>query len=305
MLLFISKLRKFPNAAFPRSFNEKLLWRKVFDRNPLYGTMTDKLAARDFVRQLVPELHHPRVFWSGDKIADMPADILNSPCVLKTNRGSGWNLFNWTSNSISKERVVEYFLPIANRAYGVEKGEWTYGLFEQTFFAEELLVGPDGQVPDDYKFHTFGGTVLLCSVIHDRFGNRRQIGVDRDWQLSDTVWAAYGNDFRPEFNSLHHGMIEIVERLAAGTDYLRVDLYVHEGRLYFGEFTFFPGSGLSLRNVGLMELRRNAHWDLSRSSFFTAGEAGWRRRYRQLLTEDLHRAKRRAEDYAAQQGIPH
>ena len=280
-------LKQFPNAAFPRSFNEKLLWRKIFDRDERFGPMTDKLAARDIAKAAAPELTMPHVIWVGDRPEDMPPDILARPCVVKTNRGSGWNLFNWSANQLSKADVIDYFKPKMRFGYGHRIGEWSYALVRQKFYAEELFVDPSGRVPDDFNIHTFDGRVLTISMIHDRFGDRNHISLNRDLSRTDTVWEEYSSNYEPRFEPIHHKLAGIAEHLAAGFDYVRVDLFCHNGRIYFREFTFFPGSGLSIRNVGETELTRNAWWDLSRSSYLANAETGWKHTYRRLLDREL------------------
>lgn len=280
-------LRQFPNAAFPRSFNEKLLWRKIFDRDHRFGPMTDKLAAREIVRDLTPEISLSKILWVGDQPDELPASILDRPCVIKTNRGSGWNLFNWSAGQLTKSGVDEYFVPKMRYVYGRRIGEWSYRSIKQKFYAEELFVEPSGRVPDDFNIHVFDGRVLTISMIHDRFGDRAHVSLNRDLSPTDTVWEEYSSDFEPQFEALHYKMAELAERLAAGIDYVRVDLFCHDGKIYFREFTFFPGSGLSKRNVGETELKRNLLWDLTRTSFFADRRSGWKQLYRRLLDVDL------------------
>jgi len=279
--------RQCPNAAFPSSYSEKMLWRKIFDRDPRYGVMTDKLAARDIVRAVAPEVAVPRIFWTADTPDDLPAEVLQQPCVFKTNRGSGWNMFNWTANHLSRSEVVRYFRSKTKRVYGHRLGEWTYRMFKQKFYAEELFVAPDGGMLDDFNFHIYGGRVLTVTLIHDRFGDRSQVSLNRDFSPTATVWERFPTYKVPQIEAIHYKMIEVAERLAVGIDHVRVDLFLHDDQIFFREFTFFSGSGLLKRNKGEDELERNAAWDLSMTSFFATVKTGWRQAYRQLLDAEL------------------
>lgn len=285
-------LNQFPNVAFPRSFNEKLLWRKIFDRDDRFGRMTDKLAARKIVKEVAPGLTLPEILWVGDRPNELPAEILHRPCVIKTNRGSGWNLFNWSPGHLNKSAVIEFFEPKMRFVYGRLIGEWTYRLFNQKFYAEELFVEPCGRVPDDFNMHTFDGRVLTISMIHDRFGDRAHVSLHRNLSRTDTLWTEYSSDFEPRFEAIHYQLADLAEQLAAGIDYVRVDLFCHDGKIYFREFTFFPGSGLSKRNVGETELQRNLLWDLGKSSYLAKTGTAWKQMYRQLLADDLVRAEK-------------
>lgn len=297
LIMYWRTYRQFPDAAFPRSFNEKLLWRKMFDRDPRFGPMTDKLAARDIAQAAVPQFATPQVLWVGNTPDDLPADLLARPCVIKTNRGSGWNLFNRTPNQLSKADVVDYFKPKMRFVYGHRIGEWSYAMVKQKFYVEEFFVDPGGRVPDDFNIHTFGGRVLTITLIHDRFGNKTHVSLNPDLSRTDTVWEDYSSDYEPQFKPVHHELVEIAERLAAGIDYVRVDLFCHNDRIYFREFTFFPGSGLSVRNVGETELTRNAWWDLSRSAYFSGALSGWKRAYLRFLDADLATAAETLKNY--------
>jgi hypothetical protein len=280
-----------PNAAFPRSFNEKVLWRKVFDRDPRFGRMTDKLAARDLVRERIPSINHPEILWVGDSPADLPEAILDIPCVLKTNRGSGWNMFNWSSGLLSKSEVVDYFERRSRRVFGAGIGEWPYRMVAQRYFAEELHVDESGRVPDDVKVHIFGGKVVMVTCIHDRFGDRAQVALTPELQSADTVWEDYRSDFEPVITDSHHQLVKYAVELARDIDYVRVDMYVHNGKIFFQEFTFFPGSGLSKRNQCRTEQQRNASWDLATSAYFSDSTSGWKKAYRRFLLDDLDLAR--------------
>ena len=284
-------LGEWPNAAFPRSFNEKVLWRKIFDRDPRFGRMTDKLVARDIVRHKIPSIHHPEMFWIGDSPEDLPEAVLERPCVIKTNRGSGWNMFNWSPGLLSKPEVVDYFKRRSRRVFGAGIGEWPYRMVVQRYFAEELHLDKDGRVPDDVKVHVFGGKVVTVTYIHDRFGDRAHVSFTPELQRADTVWEDYSPDYDPDISEVHHQLVAYAAELARDIDYVRVDMYVHDGKIYFQEFTFFPGSGLSKRNKGLTEQQRQASWDLTTTAFFSGSQAAWKNVYKQYLRDDLDRAK--------------
>lgn len=289
-------LGEWPNAAFPRSFNEKVLWRKLFDRDPRFGRLTDKLAARDFVRERIPSINHPRIFWVGDAPEEIPDTVLDRPCVIKTNRGSGWNMFNWSRGQLSRQEVIDYFKRRSRRVFGASIGEWPYRMVTQKFFAEELHVDERGRVPDDVKVHVFGGKVVTVTYIHDRFGKRAHISLTPKLERADTVWEDYSADYDPVITDIHHRLVAHAAELARDIDYVRVDMYVHNDKLYFQEFTFFPGSGLSKRNKGLTERQRNASWDLTTTSFFADSQGGWKSAYKRLLRDDLARVRAASDD---------
>ncbi|BCG95058.1 hypothetical protein [Mesorhizobium sp. 131-2-1] len=90
---FVKKLGYLPNPAAPRSYHELMLWRKIIDRNPLFVTLTDKLAAKDHIRRVCPELPRATMLWSGRNPADIPPELLAGNVVVKANHGCAMNIF--------------------------------------------------------------------------------------------------------------------------------------------------------------------------------------------------------------------
>ena len=86
------KLGYLPNPAAPESYHELVLWRKIFDRNPLFVTLTDKLAAKAHISSACPELALPRTLWSGRDAIDIPLNLLAGDVVVKTNHGCAMNI---------------------------------------------------------------------------------------------------------------------------------------------------------------------------------------------------------------------
>ena len=85
---FIQRFGNVPDLARPRTYPELMLWRKIFDRNPLFVTFTDKLAAKDYIRSRAPELPTPKTLWAGDAAVDIPPEILSGDVIVKTNNAA-------------------------------------------------------------------------------------------------------------------------------------------------------------------------------------------------------------------------
>src|SRR5262249_55554258 len=93
MRRFARQMGSRPDPAFPRSYNEKLLWRKLFDHDPRFVTFTDKLAAKAYAAATCPDLAVAPTLWSGADPREIPADLLEADVVVKTNHGCGFNIF--------------------------------------------------------------------------------------------------------------------------------------------------------------------------------------------------------------------
>ena len=138
--------------------------------------------------------------------------------------------------------------------------EWAYGHVPRRLVVEELLLGADGAVPDDYKFFVFHGTCRYVQVDRGRFGRRTQDFFTHDWEhlplSGGHPWAAPRCP-RPE---RLEEMIRLAERLGRDTDFVRVDLYDLPGRVVFGELTSFPAGGDSPFDPESFNLEFGGHW---------------------------------------------
>lgn len=95
----------------------------------------------------------------------------------------------------------------------------------------------------DYKIYTFNGEAKMCMINQDRGHHTRADYFDKDFKWLDFTWGYDHADVPPEKPKNYEKMFELAEKLAAGTPELRVDFYEVDGRIYFGELTFFDGSG--------------------------------------------------------------
>jgi hypothetical protein len=115
--------RHWPNVARPGTLMERMLWRKLFDRNPLFVTFADKLATKDWVAARCPGLAVPRTLWRGTDPAAIPDEVLRPGVVVKANHGSGFNLFlrDAAPSRAEVELLARRWLAAE---FGRSRGEW-------------------------------------------------------------------------------------------------------------------------------------------------------------------------------------
>jgi len=164
--------------------------------------------------------------------------------VLKANHGSGWNYIVESKPDRRRADLVRLARRWLKSDFTIVGREWAYRNIRRAVYAEQLLRGRDGAVPPDYKLFVFGGKLRLIQVDRDRFTRHTQVLYDSDWRyIEGTVAALQGPPMeRPPSLSL---MIESAEALSAKLDFVRIDLYEIDGRVYFGELTSSPNKGLS------------------------------------------------------------
>ena len=228
------------NLKSPKTFNEKLNYIKIHERNPLAPQVADKVTARKYVSEIIGEEHLVPLIGVYKDVDAIDFDDLPNSFALKTNHGSGWNLICPDKNKIdwAKEKMkIRNWL--AKNAYYLSR-EWQYKNIQPKIICEHLL----GYNINDYKIFCTYGKASVIQVDSERFSNHQRTLFDLDWKPLD-IRIRYPKirleTARPQ--QLEE-MIFIAEKLAESFRFCRVDLYVSNEKIYFGEITFHPGGGM-------------------------------------------------------------
>lgn len=228
-----------------RSYNEKMQWLKLFDRVKEKSRYADKYLVRDYVKDVIGDRYLIPLLGVWDKYDDIDFNELPDEFVLKCNHGSSWNEIIHDKSKADKVLLKEKFDAWMSTNFVDLFGmELHYGYITPKIIAEKLLrIEGESDIPD-YKFFVFDGEVKLIQVDIDRSQNHRRNLYTPEWEY---VPASICYPTAPEVNIPKPGclmeMIEISEKLAEGFIHVRVDLYLVEDRIYFGEMTFTHGSG--------------------------------------------------------------
>ena len=157
---YIRAIGKPPNYVSPKSWTEKVQWRKVFDRNPLLVTYTDKVLAREYMREIAPEVAIPRTFWVGKNPEEIPFDTFEEPYVIKPNHSSGLIIYVENPAGIDRRQIISTCRHWLKKPFGRSLAEWAYQRVRPHLIVEELLsyFNSDDKVTN-YKFFVFSGRV--------------------------------------------------------------------------------------------------------------------------------------------------
>jgi hypothetical protein len=255
-----------PNIETPRTFNEKVQWRKIYDRNPLFPIVADKYRVRDYIEdklgaaqaaRLLPRL--VQVVYNAD---DIDFDALPDDVVFKANHGSGWNLFLRKGDPVDRELIrneVKYWL---RRSYGRKKWEWAYHAMPRCVVIEELILDDAGNMPDDMKFQVFDGNCGFVTWDDDRFGAYTQHFMNRDFnQLDFTLKPLVTREIgtKPKH---YEAMLALAEQLGAEFDSIRVDYLFNDDGFWINELTLYRGSGMEPFDPPEFDERFGALWTL-------------------------------------------
>ena len=239
----------------PQTYTEKLQWLKLYDHRPEYTTMVDKYAVKQYVAEKIGAEYVIPLLGVWDRVEDIDFDALPDRFVLKTTHDSGGILVCKDKRKLDIPAVRKKLKPFLNRNYYARNREWPYKNVPHRVIAEAYMEDTSTGELRDYKFFTFGGEPKVLYIAQGR------------GRGEPTVADFFDMDFNHLPFTIDHDMapvppekprcLEEMKRLAAilsqGTPQLRVDFYEVDGKVYFGEMTFFHCSG--------MEAFHPAEWD--------------------------------------------
>jgi len=245
-LFFFFRMDRKLNLKDPKTFNEKLQWLKLYDRNPEYIKMVDKLAAKKYVTSIIGGQYVTKVLKVWDRPEDIDLSALPDKFVLKTSHGGGGSGVVICQHKDSFDvRQAQKKLQ-ASMSYNIYRSlcEWPYDFVERKIFAEEYIESEEEL--NDYKFFCFNGKVEYFKIDFGRFVEHHANYYDKNCNI-----AYFGEaDLLPVYthkiiipNNIKE-MIDIAEKLSKDKPFIRVDLYNVNGKIYFGELTLYPASGL-------------------------------------------------------------
>lgn len=240
---YFSLLRWYGRAELnpPITFNEKLQWLKIYNRQEIYVTLADKYAVRDFVAQKIGRRYINELYGVWNNPKDIDFESLPSSFVLKATHGSGMNLIIKDKSQVIQNDIIIKCTGWIKTDYGKKGREWMYSRMKPKVIAEKLILDQEGNIPKDYKVFCFNGTARFISVDVDRFKNQKRCFYDRNWIKQDftTLHSIYEGEI-PKPSNLDE-ILHSAEALSQGITFVRVDFYLTD-KLIFGEMTFFPGN---------------------------------------------------------------
>ncbi len=241
-LLYGLKFEKKLDLKNPKTFNEKLNWLKLYGRKDIYTTMVDKLAVKKYVASLIDEQYIVPLYAQYDTVEEIDLSKLPDVCVFKSNQDSGGAIiYKRGEKNIEDVKVA---LSKRTKNYYYNNREWPYKNVKTKFFAEQFLDnGTENPVLHDYKFWCFNGEPQIMYVTcksKEYFENF----YDMDF---NPLMIGHGSVRRqPEFEKPKQFEImkDLCRKLSKDIPHVRVDFFLVQGKVYFGEFTFYDWAGL-------------------------------------------------------------
>ena len=242
---FRRKLGCWPNLKNPKTFNEKSQWLKLHVRNPFYTKLADKFSVREYIKEIIGKDYLIPLFGVWDKFDDIDFEKLPNQFVLKCTHDSGGLVIctdkakfdiNAARNKISNSLKFNYYW-----AYR----EWPYKNVKPRIIAEKYIEDTCDNELRDYKLYTFNGIPRFLLIAT---GRKRDLHFDyfdmdgNHLKIPDTK-ALNNPENTPHLPKNFDKMKELASCLGKNFPYVRVDFYEADGKIFFGEITFFDDGG--------------------------------------------------------------
>lgn len=228
----------------PRTFNEKLQWLKIYDRNPLYTTLVDKYLVKDWVKGKIGEeyvIPTLMTYYSPDEIK---LKTLPDQFVLKCTHDSGSVIICRDKSTFDLKAARERLAYCLSRDTSSYFCEWAYHDVPRRIIAEPLLVDGDNAELMDYKFFCFDGVPRIMYMSRDHAENATTDFFDMEFNHLPIRMLAPPSDVLPEKPEQFEKLKELASSLSQGIPHVRVDFYVVNGKVFFGEMTFYHCGGM-------------------------------------------------------------
>lgn len=242
-LLFRVRVGYKLNLNDPCTFNEKLQWLKLYDRNPLYTRLVDKAEVKSWVAERIGWKHVIPTFGIWNSFSEINFDMLPSQFVLKCTHDSGGLVICRDRAKFDIRAARKKIDRSLSRNFYWSGREWPYMNVKPRIIAEKYL--DDGTFDlTDYKFMCFDGCVKCVFTCTGRVENDLRVDFfDPEWNHLPLTRHYPNADIPPAAPACLKEMIVLSETLSESIPFVRVDFYEIAGELYFGEMTFYPGSG--------------------------------------------------------------
>lgn len=231
----------------PQTFNEKLQWLKIHDRNPLYTTMVDKYAVKKYVADKIGEKYIIPTLGVWDHFDDIDFDALPNQFVLKCTHDSGGLVICKDKEKLDKQAAKAKIEKCLKRNYYWSGREWPYKNVKPRIIAEKYMADDMDTELKDYKLMCFNSKVKATFVCTNRFSDQglNVTFYDTNWEKLPFERPNHPMDKEDILQpKSYEEMVKLAEKLAQHISFLRVDFYEVKGKPYFGELTFYPASGL-------------------------------------------------------------
>ena len=246
-IVYFRHFKKFIDFDNPKTFNEKIQWLKLNYRKEEYTNLVDKYRVKQYITKLIGEEYVIPTLEVWKNVDDIDFKSLPEKFVLKCNNDSGGIVICKNKKDFDEAKAKSFLKErLKNNGYWYGR-EWPYKNVKPCIIAEKYMEDSISKDLKDYKFFCFNGSMEFFDIDIDRFIEHRANYYDRNGNF-----LPFGKKYCPpdytkkiEMPKNLGKMIELAETISHNTVLSRIDFYEIDGQVYFGEITFYPGSGFS------------------------------------------------------------
>lgn len=233
------RLREIPNLKNPKTYNEKLQYLKLIQTGEPFTTLSDKYASRKYVADKIGRQYLAKILLVVEDAKDIPFKDLPQKYVIKCNHGSGYNIIVKDKNKLNEKETIKKLNRWMKSDFWLLGRELIYKDIKKKIYIEEYLADNI----TDYKFFCFDGEPKMMFIATDRGIGTKFDFFDINFNHMPFKQGYPNNPNRPKKPKKYKEMIELSKKLSKGLKHVRVDFYEVQGRIYFGEITFYQFSG--------------------------------------------------------------
>jgi len=245
LVIYIDYIRSYKmmlNLKNPKYYGEKIQWIKLYGNLERFAPYVDKYEVRKFVKDTIGEEHLPKLYGVYERTEEIDFNKLPKQFVLKMNNGSGGNIICKDKDELNKKQCIKTLNKWSKEKFYKYTKENQYKGIKAKIICEEYLEDETGSLRD-YKLHCTNGKTHIIEVHTDRFKEHKMNFYSADWEK----WEAHDKyakevDFIEKPEKLSE-LLYLAELLSKDFSYVRVDFYIANGKVYFGELTFTQSSG--------------------------------------------------------------
>lgn len=231
----------------PQTFNEKMQWLKLNDRRKIYTELVDKYEVKKFISNIIGDEYIIPTIGIYDRFEEINFELLPNEFVIKTTHDSGGIIICKDKSKFDYNKAKKKITKFISRRYYQIHREWPYKNVKPRIIVEKYMSNDDKEL-DDYKIHNFNGVPKIILVCRDRYS---ESGLKEDF--FDVNWN-HLNIKRPDHDNSSQiiekpkeleKMLELSKIISKNIPFVRTDFYVINGKVYFGEITFYPSAGFA------------------------------------------------------------
>lgn len=237
------------NLKNPKTFNEKIQWLKLHDRNPLYTELADKYAVRGYVSRVIGEEYLIPLIAVYNSVDEIRWDELPNQFVLKCTHSCGKNIICENKEKLDIRDAKKKLRKWMKKNFFWHGREWAYKNIRPRIICEQYMVDESGTELKDYKIFCFNGKPRFIQVDFNRFRGHKRNVYTVDWQYLDLSYN-YPNQASTHIEKPKKldEMLRCAAKLSSEFPFVRTDFYSIDEQIYIGELTFYPANGMSRFN---------------------------------------------------------